>query len=346
MKGKEYLLVPNEGLSDDFVEVVEWLEENGAQVQAETPIVEVETSKSVHVLDAHREGFLTQLVKEGARVRVGRPIAMITDDERARPELDIEETEAPLVSKKAARLMEEHGLTVDDFEGLASVRVQDVLKLARRQGDQQPSQRTFAGEPLEPDADWDAVLAREDYRDFRALATDLRRRMKSRHHRHVPTGTLLYDRWDLAQDYGFGEGSSVYDECLILGDVAIGRHCWIGPFTILDGAWAPLSIGDHSSIGSGCQIYTHNTIERTLTGNVAEAYRRPTTIGRCCFISPMSVIGPGTVMGDHCFVASASFVQGEFPPSSYIAGAPAKVVGSVEVKDGRAKLRLDPSTTR
>ena len=58
--------------------------------------------------------------------------------------------------------------------------------------------------------------------------------MKNESDRHVPLGTLLNSRWGMAEEWKFGKGASVYDECLILGDVTVGENCWIGPFTVLD----------------------------------------------------------------------------------------------------------------
>jgi acetyltransferase-like isoleucine patch superfamily enzyme len=49
------------------------------------------------------------------------------------------------------------------------------------------------------------------------------------------SGDLLTDRRGIARDYGFGSGTSCYDNVLILGDVTVGKHCWIGPNVILKG---------------------------------------------------------------------------------------------------------------
>ncbi len=234
------------------------------------------------------------------------------------------------------------GCPAEVFKDRKVVRAEDVqahLTSAAAQG--QPPLRMFGAEALSPDEDWDDVLASDDYRRLVTLLLRLRKRMKAKFNRHVPLGTLLNDRWLLAGQHNFGEGTNIYDECLILGDVVLGKQCWVGPYTILDGNFAPLRIGDHTSIGSGSHIYSHNTIERTLTGGQAEVYRRPTTIGTNCFIAPMAIVGPGTVLGDFCFVATGSYVQGEFPSHSYIAGNPARKVGNVEFHHGRVQLKME-----
>jgi acetyltransferase-like isoleucine patch superfamily enzyme len=202
--------------------------------------------------------------------------------------------------------------------------------------------RSVSGERGGRAGEDDAVLDTELYKELKALLTALRRRMKTKHHRHVSTGDLLNDRWELAKAYGFGEGTSVYDGCLILGDVRVGRRCWVGPHTILDGSRAVLTIGDSVDIGSGAHLYTHNSIERALTGGRAALVENATTIGNCCFIGPQAIIAPGTILGDHSFVAPGSYVEGVFPPFSYIAGNPARRVGVVEVRDNQARLRRTP----
>jgi acetyltransferase-like isoleucine patch superfamily enzyme len=238
--------------------------------------------------------------------------------------------------------MQQHGLSANDFPGLAVIRTSDIDQLlARRAAAAGPvAPRMFRGEPLDPNFNWDEVLARTDARQMGELLEALRRRMKARYDRHVPTGTLLADRWQLARDYGFGEGTSVYDESLILGDVKVGQQCWVGPFTVLDGQGG-LTIGDYVDIGTGAHIYSHNTIERALTGHKAPLYKQRTIIGNCCFIAPHAIIGPGTVLGDHSFVAAGSYVEGIHPAYTYLAGNPARVVGKVEVRGDRARLKLN-----
>ena len=73
--------------------------------------------------------------------------------------------------------------------------------------------------------------------------------------RALPLADYIVDRWEKAQLLGFGDGSSIYDSALVLGDVTVGRHTWIGPSTILDGSGGPLVIGDYCSISAGVHIH-------------------------------------------------------------------------------------------
>ena len=63
--------------------------------------------------------------------------------------------------------------------------------------------------------------------ELRALLSDLRKKKRDEHLRHVSVGDLLSDRWQTAHEHNFGEGTSCYDNVLILGDVTVGKNCWI-----------------------------------------------------------------------------------------------------------------------
>jgi acetyltransferase-like isoleucine patch superfamily enzyme len=341
-----YLTAPREGVNDDVVRLVEWCVADGAQVAMNQTVAMIETTKATVDVVADHAGYLFRLADAGSEVPVGGPLAVIS----SRPERPAKSASAKpspvasgqvVVTAKARPLLEQHHLTLDDFPGLSVIRAEDVQRLiAQRAAPEAASApRWFGGELLDPAMDWDEVLNRADAQQLAGLLAALRRRMKARFDRHVPLGSLLHDRWQLARDLGFGEGTSVYDECLVLGNVKVGKHCWVGPYTVLDGQGG-LSIGDYVDIGTGAHIYSHNTIERALTGHKAQLFRGSTAIGNCCFIAPHAIIGPETTIGDHSFVAAGSYVEGKFPAYSYIAGCPATQVGEVVVRGDRAHRKL------
>ena len=95
------------------------------------------------------------------------------------------------------------------------------------------------------------------------------------HKRRVSLGDLVTDRWENAKQYGFGPGTSCYDNVLIIGDVKVGRDVWIGPNLILDGSGG-LEIGDNCSISAGVQIYSHYSVKWAISGGTKPYEHSPT----------------------------------------------------------------------
>lgn len=155
-----------------------------------------------------------------------------------------------------------------------------------------------------------------------------RREVDDRLKRTLPFGDYIVDRWEKARELGFGEGASIYDSSLVFGDVTVGEHTWIGPFTILDGSGGGLRIGAHCSISAGVQIYTHDTVERSLSGGKAPIVQAPTHIGSNCYIGPNVVIVKGVSIGDGVVIGANSLVLKDIPSGSKAFGTPCRVVGT------------------
>lgn len=174
------------------------------------------------------------------------------------------------------------------------------------------------------------------------LYAELRGGMRSKWQRDLPFGELLYDRWERAKSLGFGEGTSVYHNCYIYGTVQVGKHTWVGPYTLLDGSGG-LTIGDYCSISAGVHVYTHDTVKWALSGGRAEYERAPVRIGSCCHIGSQTVVAKGVTIGDHCVIGSCSFVNRSIPAYSIAFGVPCRVAGRVMVDaDGTVRLVLGP----
>jgi acetyltransferase-like isoleucine patch superfamily enzyme len=165
--------------------------------------------------------------------------------------------------------------------------------------------------------------------DIKALLAKLSREMREKYRRHVSAGDLLTDRWETARSLGFGEGSSCYDNVLVLGDVTVGKHCWIGPNVILDGSGG-LTIGDHVDVCAGSQIYTHSTVRRAVSGGEEPVSHAPTRLGSNIYIGPQTVIAMGVTIGDGCIIGTMSLVDRDVPAGTKVWGIPARPHGRVE----------------
>lgn len=102
--------------------------------------------------------------------------------------------------------------------------------------------------------------------------------------------------------------------------VTINEGCQITNFISI------LSHSSHNSIRYYGKEYRKNT---ELKGYV----KGPVVLGKYSFVGPHVTIMPGTTIGKGCIISAYSFVKGDFPDFSIIAGNPATVVGSVREND-------------
>ena len=189
-----------------------------------------------------------------------------------------------------------------------------------------------SGSPLEssdgPEDISKSVSMNELLAELRNLLSQETARVRQHWQRSLPFADYISDRWRKARDLGFGEGTSIYDSSLVLGDVKVGKNTWIGPFTVLDGS-GDLEIGDNCSISAGVQIYTHDTVNWATSGGQRLVPHAPVRIGDCCYIGPNVIISMNVSIGDGCVIGANSFVNKSIPPGMKAWGSPARIVGPV-----------------
>ncbi|MSP24322.1 MAG: acyltransferase [Myxococcales bacterium] len=173
---------------------------------------------------------------------------------------------------------------------------------------------------------------------LRQLYTEHDESLRKRFQRSLPFADALFDRWERAKRLGFGEGACVYNSAIVIGEVEVGDHSWVGPHTFLDGGYGPLKIGAYCSISAAVHIYTHDTVAWSLSGGVADKRTGPVTIADRCYIGSQSIIGPGVSIGAQSVVAANSFVSRDVPPRTIVGGSPAKAIGRVDIAGDEIRL--------
>jgi acetyltransferase-like isoleucine patch superfamily enzyme len=168
--------------------------------------------------------------------------------------------------------------------------------------------------------------------ELKAAVKKLQAEKMERYNRRVSVGDLLTDRHENAQAYGWGEGTTCYDNVLVLGNVRIGAHTWVGPNVILDGSGGELEIGDYCSIDAGTQIYTHDSVAWAISGGKLPFAKAPTKIGSAVFIGPNSIIAKGVTIGDRVIIGALSLVTSNIPSGMKAFGQPAKVTGAIDLQ--------------
>ncbi len=166
-------------------------------------------------------------------------------------------------------------------------------------------------------------------RKIQEIYKKLRLDKKNEFNRSLSFGDYFTDRWEKAQFHGFGKGSSVYDNVLVLGDVRVDEDTWIGPNVILDGTGG-LTIGSNCAISAGVQIYSHDTIQRTLSGGEKAVELAETIIGDNTQIGPNAIILKGVQIGNQVVVAAGSVVTKNVPDKVIVGGTPAKFIKNID----------------
>ena len=153
--------------------------------------------------------------------------------------------------------------------------------------------------------------------------------------RSVPFADAIGDRWERGKKLVYGANKNIYDSALIIGDVRIGKECWVGPQVILDGSGG-LDIGNCCTISAGVQIYTHDNIRQTLSSKKLAIERAGVHIGDNVYIAPNVVITRGVQIGSNVIIGAFSFVNKDIESNSVVFGQPAKKTGDiVSIDEGR-----------
>jgi carbonic anhydrase/acetyltransferase-like protein (isoleucine patch superfamily) len=135
-----------------------------------------------------------------------------------------------------------------------------------------------------------------------------------------------------------GSGTYVSDIARVIGEVVIGKNCYIGHGAILRGDYGRIEIGDGTAVEEGAILHAPpddiNAIGRRVTighGAVVHARR----VGDAAVIGMGAVVSIWAEIGQWTIVAEGSVVKLKqvIPPEVVAAGNPARIVRDVTGKD-------------
>jgi carbonic anhydrase/acetyltransferase-like protein (isoleucine patch superfamily) len=128
------------------------------------------------------------------------------------------------------------------------------------------------------------------------------------------------------------KGSFVSDSARVIGDVRIGRDCYIGHGAVLRGDYGTIKIGDGTAIEENAMLHIRpdgllELEEKVTVGHGALIHGK--LIKSFAVIGIGSVIGFDGVIGKWSIVAEGCVVPGgtEIPDGKIAAGVPCKIIG-------------------
>jgi maltose O-acetyltransferase len=97
---------------------------------------------------------------------------------------------------------------------------------------------------------------------------------------------------------------------------------------------ALIEIGDNLQMGPAVQMYTAaHPLEADVRRSGLE-YARPIRIGHDVWIGGGAIILPGVTIGDGSVVGAGTVVVHDVPPASVVVGNPARIVRTLEGREG------------
>lgn len=134
-----------------------------------------------------------------------------------------------------------------------------------------------------------------------------------------------------------GENTLFQQHCWLTLDIdrariTIGANCFLN-IGVMVAAQDHVTIGDWAMIGNGCFIgdashrFDDPDTPMALQGFTSKG---PTTIGANSWLGVNTVVTSGVTIGERCVVGANSVVTSDIPPNSIAAGAPARVIRSID----------------
>ncbi len=131
-----------------------------------------------------------------------------------------------------------------------------------------------------------------------------------------------------------GEGTYVSQSAEVIGDITIGKQCYIGPGAKIRGDYGSILIGNKTSIEENCVLHARPS-ETCKVGNMVTVghgsilhnctVKDYAVIGMGAIVSDYAVVGVWSVIGEGCVVKNKQVIADR----KIVVGVPAKIVGEV-----------------
>jgi phenylacetic acid degradation protein len=125
--------------------------------------------------------------------------------------------------------------------------------------------------------------------------------------------------------------SYVHPSAVLIGDVMIGRNCYVGPCVSLRGDFGRIIISDGANVQDTCVMHgfpgTDTLVEED--GHIGHgAIIHGCRIRRGALIGMNAVINDNAEIGEYAIVAAMAFVKAGMvvPPRTLAAGTPARII--------------------
>jgi phenylacetic acid degradation protein len=132
--------------------------------------------------------------------------------------------------------------------------------------------------------------------------------------------------------------SYVHPSAVLIGDVVVGRGCYVGPCASLRGDFGRIILEDGSNIQDSCVLHgfpgTDTLVE--ADGHIGHgAILHGCRIRRGALVGMNAVVNDNAEIGEYAIVAAMAFVRAQMivPPRTLVAGTPARIVRTLSEQE-------------
>ncbi|MRI33623.1 phenylacetic acid degradation protein PaaY [Endozoicomonas sp. OPT23] len=130
----------------------------------------------------------------------------------------------------------------------------------------------------------------------------------------------------------------IHPTAVLIGDVIIGAHCYVGPNAVLRGDFGRIVMEAGSNIQDTCVAHSFPNKDCIIEqdGHIGHgAVLHGCRVGRNALVGMNAVVMDDAVIGAESLVAASAFVKSGFscPPRSLLAGSPATVKRQLSDKE-------------
>jgi UDP-2-acetamido-3-amino-2,3-dideoxy-glucuronate N-acetyltransferase len=155
------------------------------------------------------------------------------------------------------------------------------------------------------------------------------------------SGYIAHPTAEIAEDAVIGDGTRIWQHCIVLSGAQLGRNCKLGHNVFVEGGvvvgdrvvvkdnvclYQGLAIGDETFIGPNA-IFTNVRTPRAFVSRKSEF--EATAIGRGATIGANATVVCGNRIGDYAMVGAGAVVTADVAAHALVAGNPARHIAWV-----------------
>jgi phenylacetic acid degradation protein len=134
----------------------------------------------------------------------------------------------------------------------------------------------------------------------------------------------------------------VHPSAVLIGDVIVGRGCYIGPLASLRGDFGGIRVHQGANVQDSCVMHgfpgTDTVVEEN--GHIGHAaVLHSCRVGKNALVGMNAVVNDNAVIGEWSIVAAMAFVKAGMvvPPRTLVAGTPARIVRKLSEEETQWK---------